>query len=680
MHLFTKILLLFLFVYSPIVSVMCEEGNVFPSNLGTFPEQIQDTIIRTVDKLQPALVRIHVVEKYYSEGRELKQEKYGSGVVISNDGYVVTNHHVAGKAYFADCTFSNLKNYPLKLVGTDALTDISVLKIITDKPQNFVFGVFGDSDNIKVGDYVLAMGSPMALNPSVTLGIISNQRMILPYKLNSFEMFSEEGENIGSLVCWLGHNAEISPGSSGGPLVNLRGEIVGINEIKYALGGAIPSNLVKKVVNDIIQHGKVNRSWTGLEIQPITEIGKIERGSLIRYVYPDSPADKAGIKTGDILIQIDNEPIDVKYMEQVPLINNILCLLPTDKPVNFSIIRDSIKLDIPVTPVLYDFPQTEEKEFKEWGFTAKNLNWFFALNRNRENTNGVLITSLRMGGCSAQAKPPLQSGDLILEIENEKISSLEDLEKKTNSLLEEKKEKVLVVAERNRNRIYSMVKIGASRNVEPIREASKPWIGVEVQVLTKEMAEKKNLEEGGFIITRIYPIKEKGLEELKVGDIIKEIENEKFHANKVEDYEEWKEKVRSFSIDQEIVVSIIRENEIKQIPIQLIKEPIPRNMVEKYQDEWLEFTVRDLCFYDKVDMNLKEDTKGVFVEQVISGGWASLAKLEQGDIILSIQDDLIENMQDFKEKLNNIRNQNINHFVFEIQRGIQKYFVKIEVK
>ncbi|MGC9053258.1 MAG: PDZ domain-containing protein, partial [Candidatus Hydrogenedens sp.] len=612
--------------------------------------------------------------------RELKQEKYGSGIVISADGYIVTNHHVAGKAYFADCSFSNLKNYPLKLIGTDALTDISVLKIVTDEPQNFVFGSFGDSDYTKVGDYVLAMGSPMALNPSVTLGIISNQRMILPYKLNSFEILSEEGENIGSLVCWLGHNAEISPGSSGGPLVNLQGEIIGINEIKYALGGAIPSNLVKKVVNDIIQNGKVKRSWTGLEIQPITEAEKLDTGALVRYVYPDSPADKSGIKTGDILIKINDEPIDVKYMEQIPLINNILCSLPTDKPVNFSIIRNSVKLDIPVIPVLYDFPQTEEKEFQAWGFTAKNLNWFFALNKNRDNTNGVLITSLRMGGNSAQAKPPLQAGDVILEIENEKISSLEDLEKKTNSLLQEKKEKVLIIAERNRNRIYSMVKVGDAQTVEPIREASKPWIGVEVQVLTKEMAEKKNLEGGGFIITRIYPIKEKGLEELRVGDIIKEIENEKFHATKVEDYEEWKEKVRGFSIDQEITISIIRENEVKQIPIQLIKEPISRNMVEKYQDEWLEFTVRDICFYDRVDMNLKEDVKGVFIEQVISGGWASIAKLEQGDIILSLQNDPIENIKDFKEKLNTIKQQNKNNFVFEIQRGIQKYFVKMKIK
>lgn len=678
MRVFIKDIPLFFLVFSFLIPTYSEE-SISP-NIGILPEQIQEAIIRTVEKLQPALVRIHVVEKYYSEGRELKQEKYGSGVVISSDGYVVTNHHVAGKAYFADCSFSNLKNYSLKLVGTDALTDISVLKIITDEPQNFEYAVFGDSDKVKVGDYVLAMGSPMALNPSVTLGIISNQRMILPYKLNSFELFANDGENVGSLVCWLGHNAEISPGSSGGPLVNLQGEIIGINEIKYALGGAIPSNLVKKVVNDIIQNGKVKRSWTGVEIQPITNSGEIDKGALVRYVYPNSPADIAGLKTGDIITQIDNEPILVKYMEQIPLVNNILCSLPTDKPTIFYVLRETNKINISIQPIIYNFPEMEEKELREWGFTAKNLNWFLALNKNRENTQGVLITSLRMGGSSAQAKPPLQSGDIILEIENKKISNLEDLSEITQSLLEEQKEKVLVVAERNGNRIYSVVKIGASKTTEPVREAIKPWIGIEVQVFTQEMAEKKGIDGGGFIITRIYPVIEKGLGELRVGDVIKEIEGDKLHAIKVEDYEEWKEKIRSFLIEQEIILSILRDGKTIQVPIQLIKEPLPRNMVEKYQDEWLEFTARELSFYDRVDLNLKEEVKGVLVEQVVSGGWASLAKLEQGDIILSIQNESVDNVKDLKQKLNNIKEKNINKFVFKIQRGIQKYFVVIEVK
>ncbi len=664
----------------PEISQGYAEENEVSSEIDKLPKHVQDTIVQVVDRLQPALVRIHVVEKYYMEGRELKQEKYGSGVVVTSDGYVVTNHHVAGKAFFADCTFSNLRNYSLKLIGTDALTDISVLKIITDKPEDFVCASFGDSDSVKVGDYVLAMGSPMALSPSVTLGIISNKQMIPPYKLESFEIFSGENENVGSLVCWLGHNAEISPGSSGGPLINIQGEIVGINEIKYALGGAIPSNLAKKVVNDIIRTGKVIRAWVGLEIQPLTEKEASKQGALVRYVYPDSPSDKVGVKTGDVLTKIDNNPIDVKYMEQVPLVNNIFCSLPTDKPTNFSFVRNTDEINVLVQPILYDYPNPEEKELKNWGCTAKNLNWLLALNKNRDDVKGVLITSIRIGGSAAQAKPSLQSGDIIVQVEKEPISSLDDLENKTKTFMEEQKEKLLVVVERDRNKIYSMIKIGNPRTNEPIREASKPWIGVDVQVLTREIAEKIGVEEGGFIVTRIYPVKAEGIQDLKVGDVVKEIENEKFHASRVEEYEEWRERVRIFSIEQKINLSIIRNGEMQQIPVQLIKEPIPRNMVEKYQDEWLEFTVRELCFYDYVDMNLKEDIKGVFIEQVISGGWASLAKLEQGDIILSVQNEPIENLNTFKEKLTKIKENKIDKFVFQIQRGVQKYFVQIEVR
>ncbi len=675
MRLFPKIIFVFCLLIVPTYMGFPEENNSLP-DIKTF----QNAIIQTVNRLQPALVKIHAVEKYYSEGREQKQEKFGSGMVISKDGYVVTNHHVAGKAYFADCTFINLKNYPLNLIGTDPLTDICVLKIITDEPVEFVYGEFGDSDAINVGDYVLAMGSPMSINPSVTLGIISTKRLILPYKLNSFEMFSEDGENVGSLVCWLGHNAEISPGNSGGPLVNLKGEIIGINEIKYALGGAIPSNLAKKVVNDLIQYGKVKRSWVGVEVQPITFENKMDKGSLIRYVYPDSPAERAGLKTGDILLQIGDEPIQVKYMEQIPIVNNILCSLPINEPVIFKILRDGNQIDISLKPDLYDFPETEERELKEWGFTAKNLNWFFALNKKRNDTNGVLITSLRAGGNSAQAKPSLQKGDVILEVENEEIHSLDDLQRKTRELLDKKIDKVLVIAERNKNKIYSLVKITESHDVEPVREASKPWIGVEVQVLTKEIAEKKNIESGGFIITRIYPVQEKGLNELQVGDVIIEIENEKLYANKVEDYEEWKERIRNYSIGQEITLSIFRENQTMQIPIQLIREPIQRNMTEKYQDDWLEFTVRDLCFYDWIDLNIREEISGVFVEQVVSGGWASLAKLEQGDIILSVESEPVKNINDFKEKISKLKEQKINRFVFETLRGIQRYFVKVEIK
>src|SRR5581483_6900951 len=139
------------------------------------------------------------------------------------------------------------------------LTDISIIKLLPDKPRQFTAAVFGDSSALQVGDSILAMGSPMALSQSVTLGIISNVEMTMP-KLFGAQM-RLDGEDVGALVRWVGHDAAIYGGNSGGPLVNLQGQIIGINEIRFGLSGAIPGNLARYVSGELIAHGKVKRSW-----------------------------------------------------------------------------------------------------------------------------------------------------------------------------------------------------------------------------------------------------------------------------------------------------------------------------------------------------------------------------------------------------------------------------------
>ncbi len=196
-----------------------------------------------IDTLRPALVRIRVVSTEYREGREVKMQAVGSGAIITKDGYLITNHHVAGHAVRIFCTLWNREEIEAELIGTDPLTDIAVLKLKPEKPREFAFATFGDSGALRVGDSILAMGSPMALSQSVTLGIISNTEMILPRFWGGAGAFRLDGEDVGSLVRWIGHDAAIYGGNSGGPLVNLRGQIVGINEISYGLAGAIPGNL-----------------------------------------------------------------------------------------------------------------------------------------------------------------------------------------------------------------------------------------------------------------------------------------------------------------------------------------------------------------------------------------------------------------------------------------------------
>ena len=230
-----------------------------------------------ISSVYPALVQIRVISASYDDGRQRKNLVAGSGVIISPDGYVVTNHHVAGKATSIRCFLSSKKELEAKLVGTDALTDIAVLKIdvssLSPEEQKLPYAKFGSSESLKIGDPVLAMGSPLALSQSVTRGIVANKDMMFPDLFGSDLLL--DGEDVGLLVKWIGHDAQILPGNSGGPLVNLQGEIVGINEISLGgffgggIGGAIPSELVKKVSDELIAHSVVRRVWVGLNFQPL---------------------------------------------------------------------------------------------------------------------------------------------------------------------------------------------------------------------------------------------------------------------------------------------------------------------------------------------------------------------------------------------------------------------------
>ncbi|MES1227097.1 MAG: trypsin-like peptidase domain-containing protein, partial [Armatimonadota bacterium] len=187
-----------------------------------FLANAQDTASQTqtiAEKLRPSLVRIRVLEAQPVEGREVRRESFGSGAIISPDGYVVTNHHVAGKALYLKVTFSDKTEAEAKLVGTDPQSDIAVIKLAPRaNGQPYVAAEWGDSSTLKVGQPILAMGCPYALSQSVTSGIISNTELVIPKEAG--EDVELDGVDVGSIVRWIGHDAAISPGNSGGPLVD----------------------------------------------------------------------------------------------------------------------------------------------------------------------------------------------------------------------------------------------------------------------------------------------------------------------------------------------------------------------------------------------------------------------------------------------------------------------------
>src|SRR5262249_35814893 len=278
---------------------------------------IQDAI----SMVYPALVQIHVVIPDYGTGRAQKFEAAGSGVIISQDGYVVTNHHVAGRAAAIRCVLTSRQELDAKLIGTDALTDIAVLKLdLSGVPAlqgKLPYAKFGSTDALKIGDVVFAMGCPLALSQSVTKGIVANKDMVFSSRFTGSMIL--DGEDVGLLVKWIAHDAQILPGNSGGPLVNAQGEIVGINEINVGglfgagLGGAIPVELAQYVSQELIQKGHVDRSWIGADFQPLLKSSSIQDGVLLSGVVPDSPAQKAGLKAGDVVKTLDGKPVRVQF-------------------------------------------------------------------------------------------------------------------------------------------------------------------------------------------------------------------------------------------------------------------------------------------------------------------------------------------------------------------------------
>ncbi len=313
------------------------------------PTAMRAQIDFAINNVRQALVRIRVVSTEFREGREVKMQAVGSGAIITKDGYLITNHHVAGHAVRIFCTLWNREEIEAELIGTDPLTDIAVLKLKPEKPREFAYVSFGDSSALRVGDSILAMGSPMALSQSVTLGIISNTEMILPHFWG--QSFRLDGEDVGSLVRWIGHDAAIYGGNSGGPLVNLRGQIVGINEISYGLAGAIPGNLAKSVATEIMRHGKIQRSWLGIDPQPLFKRLSDEQGVFIAGVLDNSPAAEAGFKPGDLLLRLNGNAINVRFNEQMPDFMELSTSLPIGASVPAVLKRDGKEINVSIVPV-----------------------------------------------------------------------------------------------------------------------------------------------------------------------------------------------------------------------------------------------------------------------------------------------------------------------------------------
>jgi serine protease Do len=335
----------------------------------------------------------------------------------------------------------------------------------------------------------------MALSQSVTLGIISNTEMTMPRFWGAARRFRLDGEDVGSLVRWIGHDAAIYGGNSGGPLVNMHGKIIGINEISYGLGGAIPGNLAKSIAEQLIAKGQVQRSWFGLDVQPLFKRSQDKRGVLISGVLEHSPAEKAGFKPGDVLLRLGGSATDVRFEEQMPDLMWRLASLPIGREVTVVVKRDGKEITLRPVPIERGDAFPPQQELKPWGLTVRNFSSLLADEMKRSSPVGVLVTSVRPGGPAGSAKPALQARDVIVEVAQQPVKNTQDLLALTRKLTEGRTEPApaMVTFERKAARYLAVVRIGLEELKDPGLEVTKTWLPVETHVISREIAKQLGL-------------------------------------------------------------------------------------------------------------------------------------------------------------------------------------------
>jgi serine protease Do len=369
----------------------------------------------------PAVVFVKCVRQGLERGRAELREVSGSGVIISPSGEAITNWHVVDRAKEIRCLTTDGRSFAAEVTGADKDTDLALVQLAVPPGEKVPHATLGTSAVLEEGEFVMAMGAPWGLSRSVSIGIVSCTRRYLP--------------DNSEYSLWLQSDCAISPGNSGGPLVNTEGEIVGINSRGYLYGGdmafAIPSDTVRIIVDSIRAHGFVNWSWYGLQLQPLRDFDRNiyfegEHGVIVSGTAPGSPAHEAGLQPRDRILVANGRLTDALTEEDLPALRSWLGLLPKGTPVALQVQRDDRVLDIVVTPQAKGSVEGDEYECKRWDLTVKAINQFDTPALYFHRPEGIFILGLKRPGNAIRAD--LEAHDILLEIDGQEVRTLADVE------------------------------------------------------------------------------------------------------------------------------------------------------------------------------------------------------------------------------------------------------------
>lgn len=467
MFIFTSITVLEIFIIT--LAGCSNKGNDniriigFPQSFADLSEEVKPAVVN-ISTITTVVVPGHPFRQFFGHeedrfndflrrffgdipDRELRQQSLGSGFIIDKDGHIITNNHVVERAGEINVRLADGREYKAKVIGRDPKTDLALIKISSLFKSLPVLSI-GDSESMRVGDWVLAVGNPFGLEHTVTQGIISATGRVI---------------GAGPYDNFLQTDAPINPGNSGGPLINLKGEVIGINTAIVAagqgIGFAIPINVAKSVISQLKEKGKVVRGWIGVSIQTVTpEVAdffqlKEPKGVLVGDVVPEGPADNAGIKRGDIIVSFAG-----KRIHDAPELSRVVAEVPVGREVDLKILRDgkeitsSVKVEeLEEQKILSKLQPPELKLGMEVDTISRRWQMEFGI----KITSGVVVVDIVPNSPADLAG--IQVGDVITEINRKSVGNVNDYK----SILEQAKrgDSVLFLINREGQTFYVSIKI-----------------------------------------------------------------------------------------------------------------------------------------------------------------------------------------------------------------------------
>jgi serine protease Do len=637
-----------------------------------------EIVARVHERVYPALVNITVVNQRFAEGRAERYPGAGSGVVLTPQGHVLTNYHVAGNTTRIDCTLTDGRVLPAAVVAHDPLTDLSVLRLVAPAGQTFAHAELGDSEALRVGDTVFAMGNPLALSSSTTQGIVSNPARVFTDLSGTVEELDlSEGQPSGLFTRWIQHDALILPGNSGGPLVDVYGRVVGINELGgQGLGFAIPAAIAREVLEQVLAHQEVRRGTLGISVLPVGRIGR-EDGALVSSVLPGSPADRAGLVAGDVLLALGGEPVTVRFVEQVPLLHQRVARLPVGSSVALEVERGGARRRLVATVEELGPFRGLEAEVRELGITVQEVPPLRAAARQLPEAARLLITGVRPGGPADAARPRLQPGDALLELDGVPLASVATLRERVASW--PARGTLVVAVWREGEEIVALVPQAREPGVRWGGELPRAWLGVRTQVMTPELAVALGAADlRGFRVTQVLPGTAAATAGLRVGDVVTALDDELLAPARPQDADDLRRQVEELLVGGTAQLTVWRDGMSLVLPIPLQPRPPQADEVARAEQEVLEFAVRELTLEDRARRRWDAALAGVLVADAARGGWAQMAGLRLGDLLLAVNDEPVASVADFQHVMRGVAADRPAVVRLFVRRGARTHFVIVE--